>query len=84
MGGAIFTLADFAVAVASNGHAETTNTVSLHGEITFLTPAKGKRLMAEANCIKEGRTTCFYEVAVTDELGTNVARATFNGFTIGK
>ena len=39
-GGAIFTLADFAFAVAVNAYAETV-TVSLQHDITFLSPAKG-------------------------------------------
>lgn len=81
MGGAIFTLADFAYAVASNGFTEHI-IVSQHCSITFLSPAKGKELIAEARCIKSGRTTCLYEVTVKDELGTFVAHATVNGFTV--
>lgn len=81
MGGVIFTLADFAFAVASNGFAEKI-TVSQHVSITFLAPAKGRELLAEARCLKAGRTTCLYEVDVRDELGTYVAHATVNGFTV--
>ena len=54
MGGAICTLADFAFAVAVNGHAERV-TVSQHVSITFLSPARGKTLLAEARCVKAGR-----------------------------
>lgn len=82
MGGVIFTLADFAFAVAANGYSER-NTVSQHASITFLTPAKGQELLAEARCLKEGRTTCLYAVEVRDELGGYVAHATINGFTLG-
>ena len=82
MGGAVFTLADFAFAVAANGYSER-NTVSQHASITFLTPAKGQELLAEARCLKEGRTTCLYAVEVRDELGGYVAHATINGFTLG-
>lgn len=82
MGGAIFTLADFAVAVAANGAEEEPSTVTLHAGITFLSPAKGERLIGEANCIKAGRTTSLYEVVISDELGTQVARAQINGFTV--
>lgn len=72
MGGAIFTLADFAVAVAScNLHWPT---VSQQANITFLKPAKGSRLSAMAKCRKDGRTICVYTVDVTDELGTDVAQ----------
>jgi len=82
MGGAIFTLADFAFAVAANGFAEKV-TVSQHVSITFLSPARGRELLAEAKCLKAGRTTCLYEVDVRDDLGTYVAHATVNGFTVG-
>ena len=82
MGGAIFTLADFAFAVAANGFAERV-TVSQHASVTFLAPAKGKELRAEATCLKAGRTLCLYEVRITDELGVCVAHVTVNGFTVG-
>ena len=81
MGGAVFTLADFAFAVAANGFAERI-TVSQHVSVTFLAPAKGQELRAEARCVKAGRTTCLYEVEVRDEAGTFVAQAMVNGFTI--
>lgn len=81
MGGAIFTLADFTYAIASNGFTEHI-IVSQHCSITFLSPAKGKTLLAEAKCIKSGRSTCLYEISVKDELGTYVAYATINGFTV--
>lgn len=81
MGGAVFTLADFTVAIASNGYSER-KTVSQNVSITFLSPAKGKRLIAEASCLREGRTTALYTVDVRDELGTYVAHATVNGYRI--
>lgn len=81
MGGAVFTLADFAYAVASNGFTDKI-IVSQQVAITFLAPAKGTELLAEAKCLKSGRTTCLYEVDVRDELGTYVAHATVNGFTV--
>ena len=82
MGGAVFTLADFAFAVAANGFSERT-TVSQQVSITFLAPAKGRELLAEAHCLKSGRTTCLYEVELRDDLGNYVAHAAINGFTIG-
>ena len=54
MGGAIFTLADFAFAVAVNGHSQQV-TVSQHASITFLAPAKGQTLTAKA---PGGRPAC--------------------------
>lgn len=81
MGGAVFTLADFACAVAANGYSER-KTVSQNVSITFLAPAKGKRLIAEASCLREGRATVLCTVDVKDELGTYVAHATVNGYVI--
>lgn len=81
MGGAVFTLADFVCAIASNGYSEE-KTVSQNVSITFLAPAKGKRLIAEASCLREGRTTALYAADVRDELGTYVAHATVNGYKI--
>lgn len=82
MGGAIFTLADIACAVAANGYSEK-KTVSQQASITFLAPAKGKRLIAEASCLRSGRTTALYMADVRDELGTYVAHATVNAYIIG-
>ena len=80
MGGAIFTLADFAFAVAANGHS-TRVTVTQQVAVTFLSASRGKTLLAEARCLKAGRTTCLYTVDVTDDLGAQVAHLTINGFT---
>ncbi len=82
MGGAVFTLADIACAVAANGYSEK-KTVSQQASITFLAPAKGKRLIAEASCLRAGRTTALYMADVRDELGTYVAHATMNAYIIG-
>ncbi|WP_420885257.1 PaaI family thioesterase [Candidatus Soleaferrea massiliensis] len=78
MGGVSFTLADFAFAVASNW--QSTGTVSLSSNITFLGVAKGKKLIAEAVCVKNGRTTSYYQIDVRDELGTLVASVTATGY----
>lgn len=82
MGGVIFTLADFVCAIAANG-CSGRNIVSQNVSITFLSPAKGKVLIAEASCLREGRTTALYAADVRDELGTYVAHATVNGYVIG-
>ena len=80
MGGTMFTLADFAFAVASNQNGR--EVVTQASQITFLTPARGKRLIASARQVKDGRKTCFYEITVTDELGTEVAFVTVNGYVV--
>lgn len=74
MGGAIFTVADFAFAVASNVGSPTT--VSVSSTIEFMSAARGSRLIATADADKDGRTLGFFTCTVTDELGTPVARAT--------
>lgn len=81
MGGAIFTLADFAFAVASNWNKPLH--VSTTAQITYLGVAKGARLIAEAKKVKEGRSTCYYVVEVTDDLRNLVAHVTSSGFSKG-
>lgn len=80
MGGVMFTLADFAFAVAANQNGR--EVVTQASQITFLTPAKGNRLIAAARQMKDGRKTCFYQVVVADETGTEVAFVTVNGFVV--
>lgn len=82
MGGAIYTLADFAAAVATN--TDTKTAVSLSGNISYLSAAKGEKLFAEAKTIKDGKSIAVTEVSVFDDLGANVAYAVFNGFNILK
>jgi len=81
MGGTLFTLADFAFAVAANAYSETSY-VSQNASITFLSPARGQKLTAEAKCLKAGRRTCLYEVNITDDSGVYVAHMTVNGFGV--
>lgn len=83
MGGAIFTLADFTCAVAANGYSEKM-TVSQNASITFLAPARGERLIAEASCLRSGRTTALLTADIRDELDTYVAHATVNAYVIGQ
>lgn len=74
MGGAIFTLADFACAVASNIGEEPT--VSVAFSIQYLSAVKGKRLIATADAQKNGRTLGFYDCMVRDDLGRDIAHVT--------
>ncbi|MCR5764278.1 MAG: PaaI family thioesterase [Treponema sp.] len=77
MGGAIFTLADYTFAVASNYN--TVHTVSVSSQINFTGMAKGNTLIAESTLIKDGRTTCLYSIDISDELGTKVSFVTVTG-----
>jgi acyl-CoA thioesterase len=85
-GGASYTLADSAFAVACNlGHmarGEKKVTVSQSASISYLRPAKGKRLIATAEKISGGTRMSVYNVDVTDEIGTKVAHMTGNAYTI--
>ena len=78
MGGAIYTLCDFAYAVASNGEGDTPS-VTLSSSISFLAAPRGQTLLAEATCLKDGRRIGCYRVEVTDETGLAVAAALFDG-----
>lgn len=78
MGGVYFTLADFALAVASNW--QEVGNVSLNSEIAYLSAAKGDKLTAEAVCVKNGRTTGYYKIDVKDEFGNLAAAVTATTF----
>lgn len=80
MGGAIFTLADFTFAIASNTGQP--DTVSLDAHITYLNPSKGNALYAESECVKAGRRTCSFLIHVTDDLDTKIADVTINGVRV--
>ena len=78
MGGAIFTLADLTFAVAANFGGRMT--VSISSNISFIGVCRGETLLSTAKCIKSGRSTCFYEIEVNDDLGNKVAIVTITGF----
>ena len=78
MGGAIFTLADFALAIACN--IGENPTVSVSNNIQFLSPAKGKQLIATCDADRGGHWLGYYTCDVRDELGTHVARMTATCF----
>ena len=80
MGGTYFMLADFAFAVAANW--EKMGCVSLRSDISFLGAAKGQKLIAKAECVKDGRTTSCYHVDVTDDLGNLTATMTATGYRV--
>ena len=81
MGGTYFMLADFAFAVAANW--EKMGCVSLHSDISFLRTAKGKKLIAKAVCVRDGKSTACYRVDVTDDFGNLTATATVTGYHVG-
>ena len=71
-GGAIFTLADLALAAAANSHG--TLAFSLSSNITFLrSRGPGDTLYAEARERYIGRTTGYYQIDVTNQEGKLIA-----------
>jgi len=77
-GGVMFTLADFGFAVAAGYNRPIT--VTLSAEIKYMSRCKGDQLIAEVNCLKDGRSACFFGIDIHDELGTPVAYVTATGF----
>lgn len=86
MGGVIFTLADFAFAIAANSYCLSEDKplawVSLGSNIQYLAQAKGNRLIAETSCVKHGRSTCVYSISVEDENENRIAIITTTGMRI--
>ena len=80
MGGAIFTLADFAFAALSNDRENVT--VAQQVSINYLSAPKGERLIATASFRKDGRSSCVVNVNVTDDTGRDVAQFVGTGFKL--
>ena len=79
-GGAIFTLADFAFAAASNSHG--TVAVAINVTISFLRSLQTGVLIAEASETSKNSKLGTYDVRVTSERGELVA--TFHGMVYRK
>ena len=74
-GGVLFTLADFACAVAAN--ADTPAFVSADGNISYLCAGTGKKLIANAKVTRKGKTLTFCTAEITDETDKLLATASF-------
>lgn len=70
-GGMLFTLADMAFAAAVNSHGRLA--VALNASISFVKPARGKKICAEAKEISRSGRHAVYEVRITDEAGDTVS-----------
>ncbi|MDR3181370.1 MAG: PaaI family thioesterase [Planctomycetaceae bacterium] len=80
-GGAVFTLADFAFAVASNNAAaEEEATVAIECHISFLKPVTSGTLYAEAKLESKSRSLATYDIPITNENGELVAKFHGRGF----
>lgn len=79
-GGAIFTLADLAFAVASNSHGQLALAINVN--ISFLRNTATGTIYATATEVGEPKRLGAYDVLVTDEQGDVIAR--FNGMVYRK
>jgi acyl-CoA thioesterase len=70
-GGAIFTLADYAFAAASNADGSTT--VAINASISYFKAPQGAYIRAEAREEHKNRKICGYKIEIKDEDGTLVA-----------
>jgi len=82
MGGAIFTLADFAFATLTNDREHVT--VAQQVSINYLSPAKGHKLIATATFKKDGRSSCVANVDVVDDTGREIAQFVGTGFKLSR
>lgn len=82
MGGAIFTLADFAFAALTNDKQRAT--VAQQVSINYLAASKGTKLTATARYKKDGRTSCVVNIDVTDDTGREIAQFVGTGFKLIK
>lgn len=82
-GGAIFAVADFALAVASNSYGETA--VSTNVSINYLSASEEGSLL-EAVALEESRThkTGLYRIDIKDEQGKKIAVALGSVYLLGK
>ena len=78
MGGAIFTLADFTLAIACNMGEEPT--VAVSNSIVYLNATKGSTLRATCDVDKSGGNLGFYMVEIVDDLGVLIAKMTATCF----
>jgi len=77
-GGAIFTLADFAFAAASNSKGMIT--VGINANISYFKSPKGRYLIAKATEQSSGRKLCSYTVDIFDENEDLIARFNATGY----
>lgn len=81
-GGALFTLADFAFAAASNSHGRIA--VAANATISFFKGVSSGILTATAREHSSGRTLATYLVDITDEEGNKIALFSGTAFLKGE
>jgi len=81
-GGALFTLADFAFAAASNSHGRIA--VATNASITFFKGVSSGTLTAYAKELNSGKTLSHYSVDILDDKGAKIAHFTGAAFLKGE
>jgi acyl-CoA thioesterase len=81
-GGALFTLADFAFAAASNSHGRIA--VAANASINFFKGVSSGILTAVASEINSGKSLSNYTVDITDENGVKIAQFSGTAFLKGE
>jgi acyl-CoA thioesterase len=81
-GGAIYTLADFAFAAATNSNGLAT--VGINSSITYFKAPKGNIITAQARETSTGKKICGCDVDVLDEDGTLLAKFSGTGYRLNK
>lgn len=79
-GGVIYTLADYAFAVASNSKGF--KTVGINSTISYFKSPKGKSITAVAKEISSTRKICNYSIDVFDENTDLIANLNATGFVL--
>lgn len=77
-GGTMYSIADFAFAVASNCGGKIT--VTLDANISYFRPANDKILIATAELVSNTKHTCNYSVSICDGSDRLLAKVTINGY----
>lgn len=77
-GGALFTLADFAFAAASNSHGRIA--VATNASINFFKAVSSGKITATAREENAGRSLSNYTVDITDETGAKIAQFSGTAF----
>jgi uncharacterized protein (TIGR00369 family) len=75
-GGVIMSLLDVAVCTAARTlHPDSVGVITIDMSVSFVGGASGKRLLAEARVLKDGRSMSFTEAEAKNEDGSLVAKA---------
>ena len=80
MGGAIFTMADYAV--ASTLYANEILTTAISSSVSFLAAGQGSYLTCKGYINKAGRNVCFGGADVYDETGKLIAKLSTQSFRL--